>query len=141
MSDSEASGTDPRPLEDVFLEHGAGLAGAVRGILGPRADTGEVLQQAFLKAWKAERERGPANDRVAWLFVLTMNQARDVRRGAMRRERALPVEEVDERYSSVEAEAILKTRRAEGIGGRISREMIDSAAATLIAERWLKNEH
>ena len=53
----------------------------------------------------------------------------------------LPVEEVDERYSSVEAEAILKTRRAEGIGGRISKEMIDSAAATLIAERWLKNEH
>lgn len=53
----------------------------------------------------------------------------------------LPVEEVDERYSSVEAEEILKARRAGGIGGRISKEMIDSAAATLIAERWLKNEH
>jgi putative Holliday junction resolvase len=53
----------------------------------------------------------------------------------------LPVEEVDERYSSVEAGAILKARRAEGIGRRISKEMIDSAAATLIAERWLKNEH
>ena len=53
----------------------------------------------------------------------------------------LPVEEVDERYSSLEAEALLKTRRAEGVGGRVSREMIDSAAATLIAERWLKNEH
>ena len=53
----------------------------------------------------------------------------------------LPVEEVDERYSSLEAEAILKARRADGIGRRISKGMIDSAAATLIAERWLKNEH
>lgn len=53
----------------------------------------------------------------------------------------LPVEAVDERYSSLEAEAVLKARRAEGLGKRISKEMIDSAAAMLIAERWLKNEH
>ena len=53
----------------------------------------------------------------------------------------LPVEAVDERYSSLEAEAILKARRAEGLGKRISKDMIDSAAAMLIAERWLKNEH
>ena len=50
----------------------------------------------------------------------------------------LPVETVDERYSSVEAEALLKTQRQEGRRGRISKEAIDSAAATLIAERWLK---
>ncbi len=53
----------------------------------------------------------------------------------------LPVETVDERFSSVEAEAWLKTRRASGRRGRIRKEMIDSAAATLIAERWLKKEH
>ena len=49
----------------------------------------------------------------------------------------LPIETEDERYSSLEAEAILVSERAAGRRGRISKEMIDSAAATLIAERWL----
>jgi len=50
----------------------------------------------------------------------------------------LPVETVDERYSSLEAEEMLKRERALGIRGRITKEMIDSAAAVLIAERWLQ---
>lgn len=49
----------------------------------------------------------------------------------------LPVEAEDERYSSLEAEELLKSERALGLRGRITKEMIDSAAATLIAERWL----
>lgn len=53
----------------------------------------------------------------------------------------LPVETVDERYSSVEAAAALIAQREQGLRGRISKECIDSAAAKLIAERWLKNEH
>jgi len=53
---------------------------------------------------------------------------------------ALPVETIDERYSSVEAEAALKEQRRQGIRGRIDKASIDSAAAMLIAERWLKNE-
>ena len=53
----------------------------------------------------------------------------------------LPIEAVDERYSSVEAEVRLKAQRTEGLRGRIRKEMIDAAAAVLIAERWLKNEH
>jgi putative Holliday junction resolvase len=48
-----------------------------------------------------------------------------------------PVETEDERYSSIEAGELLKSERALGLRGRISKEMIDSAAATLIAERWL----
>lgn len=52
----------------------------------------------------------------------------------------LPIESVDERYTSVEAEALLKSQRAEGLRGRISKESIDSVAATVIAERWLKKE-
>ena len=50
-----------------------------------------------------------------------------------------PVETEDERYSSLEAEELLKSERALGLRGRIKKEMIDSAAATLIAERWLGN--
>lgn len=49
----------------------------------------------------------------------------------------VPIETVDERYTSIEAEAMLKSERKMRLRGRISKEMIDSAAAVLIAERWL----
>jgi putative Holliday junction resolvase len=51
----------------------------------------------------------------------------------------LPIDTVDERYTSLEAEAALKNARAAGSRGRISREAIDSAAAVFIAERYLTN--
>lgn len=49
----------------------------------------------------------------------------------------IPVDTEDERYSSLEASELLKSGRALGLKGRIRREMIDSTAAALIAERWL----
>ena len=51
----------------------------------------------------------------------------------------LPVESIDERYTSVEAERVLKGARARGSRGRISKESIDSAAAVFIAERYLSS--
>ncbi len=51
----------------------------------------------------------------------------------------LPVDTVDERYTSIEAERVLKEARQAGTRGRISKEMIDSAAAVFIAERYLGN--
>jgi putative Holliday junction resolvase len=50
----------------------------------------------------------------------------------------LAVDTVDERYTSLEAEEALKNARASGSRGRITRDMIDSAAAVFIAERFLK---
>ena len=52
----------------------------------------------------------------------------------------LPVETVDERYTSVEAERVLKDARQAGTRGRISKDQIDSAAAVFIAERYLASE-
>jgi putative Holliday junction resolvase len=52
----------------------------------------------------------------------------------------LPIDTVDERYTSIEAERVLKEARAAGTRGRISKEMIDSAAAVFIAERYLLSE-
>jgi putative Holliday junction resolvase len=49
----------------------------------------------------------------------------------------LKVDTVDERYTSLEAEEALKNARASGTRGRISKEAIDSAAAVIIAERFL----
>ena len=51
----------------------------------------------------------------------------------------LDIDTVDERYTSVEAEQVLKSARTAGRRGRISKEMIDSAAAVFIAERYLSS--
>ncbi len=53
----------------------------------------------------------------------------------------LPVEEVDERGSSLEATAALKAARADGSRRRrVSRESVDSAAAAVILRRWFAGE-
>lgn len=52
----------------------------------------------------------------------------------------LPVHRVDERYSSLEAEAGLRAARATGRGRRVTHGAVDSAAAVVIVERWLAGE-
>lgn len=52
---------------------------------------------------------------------------------------ALPIETVDERHTSQEAEAALKLARRSGSRRRVRREHVDAAAAVMIAERYLKN--
>jgi putative Holliday junction resolvase len=49
----------------------------------------------------------------------------------------LPIDTVDERYTSIEAERVLKEARAAGTRGRLTKEMVDAAAAVFIAERYL----
>ena len=51
----------------------------------------------------------------------------------------LPITTIDERYTSLEAQAGLKSARQAGSRGRIRKEHVDAAAAVLIAERYLKN--
>ena len=54
---------------------------------------------------------------------------------------ALPVQLIDERFSSLEASEALKTRRASGVRRRrVTRADIDSAAATVILGRWFQGE-
>jgi putative holliday junction resolvase len=54
---------------------------------------------------------------------------------------ALPVQLIDERFSSLEASEALKTRRASGERRRrIARTDIDSAAAAVILGRWFHGE-
>src|SRR6201993_482434 len=53
----------------------------------------------------------------------------------------LPVNMVDERWSSLEASAALKAQRSTGERKRrVRKEDIDSAAAAIILERWLTGE-
>jgi putative Holliday junction resolvase len=51
----------------------------------------------------------------------------------------LPVERIDESYSSVEAAAALKAGRAAGTRGRVRRGDIDSAAAAVLLDSYLRN--
>jgi putative holliday junction resolvase len=51
----------------------------------------------------------------------------------------LPVSLIDERWSSLEASALLKEQRASGERKkRVRKEDVDSAAAAIILERFLK---
>ena len=52
----------------------------------------------------------------------------------------IPIETIDERYTSIEAKEILKNDRQMGVKKRIRKEMIDATAATLIAKRWLNKK-
>ncbi len=53
------------------------------------------------------------------------------------RQYELPINMVDERYTSIEAERALREARAAGTRRRVSKETVDSAAAVVIAERFL----
>jgi len=55
----------------------------------------EVLQEAFLRAWRAVAEGASPRDPAAWVFVLTLNLARDLRRDEMRRGKGTKLDEVD----------------------------------------------
>ena len=60
---------------------------------------------------------------------------------ALEQRAGLMVVRVDERFSSQEAAAALKERRAAGIRRRrVQRADIDSLAAAIILERWLHGE-
>ncbi len=52
----------------------------------------------------------------------------------------LPVEEIDERYTSTEAEAVLRDqRRAGSRTRRVRPEDVDQMAARLMAETWIRS--
>lgn len=95
MGEPKRTNPAAHDLSGLFREHAARLAGAVRGILGPRADVQEVLQEAFLRAWKALAGGASPRDRSAWVFVLTLNLARDLRREQARRGQGMKLDEVD----------------------------------------------
>jgi RNA polymerase sigma-70 factor (ECF subfamily) len=94
MADSGSSATRrEEELAELFRIHRDGLAGAVRAVLGAPDDGAEVLQDAFLNALRALRRGHRPDDSVAWVFVITINAAKDRRRRIRRR---LPVHGLEE---------------------------------------------
>ena len=62
-------------------------------VLGPSKDVTEVLQDAFLKCWRAWQQGTRPNDPVAWMFGITWNAAPDARRPRQRRPNHEPLDE------------------------------------------------
>ena len=61
--------------------------------------------------------------------------------GELARRYALPVELIDERYSSLEAGTRLKSVRDLGLRkGRVAKTDVDAAAACIILERWFSEK-
>jgi putative Holliday junction resolvase len=62
--------------------------------------------------------------------------------GELARRFAIPVQLVDEQYSSREAEARLKRARASGLRKRrVAKADVDAAAACIILERWFSSDN
>lgn len=138
-------------LAELFQTHRSGLAGAVRSVLGPTADVTEVLQDAFLKCWRAWQKGTRPNDPVAWMFVIAWNAATDARRARQRRpnhellneERTVsattqtsPSRALEQREAVAEAQAAVAKLREDDqqvfllrVAGELSYEGVASALA------------
>ena len=95
MHDSDTRGEPGERLARLFEAERHGLAGAVRGLLGRGTDVTEVVQESFLRAWRALDRGASPDDLRAWVFVITLNTARDLRRRATRRGSETDLEEVE----------------------------------------------
>lgn len=66
-------------IERVYRERFATYVGAVTGIVGSRDAARDVVQEAFLRALtRSGRFRGGSLE--AWIWMIVLNRARDVRR-------------------------------------------------------------
>lgn len=112
-------------LAELFRTHRSGLAGAVRAVLGDPDDGAEILQDAFVKSLRAIRQGTRPADPVAWIFVITMNLAKDRRRQhARRRKRSRGLEDVPE--------AQMQSDREQGPVAEAARsEAVDAARAAI----------
>jgi RNA polymerase sigma-70 factor (ECF subfamily) len=117
MADGSAPLTlHPGRLAELFAQHGPGLAGAVRAVLGTPDESAEVLQDAFLKASSALRRGASPADPTAWIFVLTLNVARDRRRRRRRRPEARATEDVsDMELRSTEVTPLARLTATEAV--------------------------
>ena len=84
---------DAVAFEQLIVAQAAPLQRMLRRMLGSTADAEEVLQETFLKAWRAiERFRGDAQFST-WLYRIAVNEARR-RQAYDAHRRALPIDDL-----------------------------------------------
>jgi RNA polymerase sigma-70 factor (ECF subfamily) len=89
-----ARGGDPRAFDDLARREERALYRHAARIVGPGADAEDVVQDAFLSAWKSIRSFEGTSFR-AWLFRIVTNRALDRVRSRKRRAE-LPLEPADD---------------------------------------------
>jgi len=90
---ARARDRDPAAFEQLIVIHGPPLQRMLRRVLGSAPDAEEVLQEAFLKAWRGiERFRGEAQFST-WIYRIAINEARR-RQAYDSHRRALPIDDV-----------------------------------------------
>ncbi len=92
---AEQSGSDLGTLESLYDEYHRQALGVALRVLGNMGDAEEVVQEAFLAAWRAshtfDASRGSTR---TWLLTLVRNRAIDAVRMRMRR----PVQPLDDTF-------------------------------------------
>ena len=84
---------DPDAFEQLIMAQAPQLLRMLRRLLGSPADAEDVLQETFLKAWRAiDRFRGEARFST-WLYRIALNEARR-RQAYDAHRRALPIDDV-----------------------------------------------
>jgi RNA polymerase sigma-70 factor (ECF subfamily) len=72
---------DEAAFDELYRRYGRAAYGVVNRLIGDRAHSEDVVQQAFINVWRAaagyRRERGPAT---GWLFAIARNAAFDALR-------------------------------------------------------------
>jgi RNA polymerase sigma-70 factor (ECF subfamily) len=77
-------------LTEAFARFGDELFRALCSLLGDPDDARDVVQEAFLKCWRGRDRLADVRDLKAWIFRVSLNAARDLRRSVWRkRSRAL----------------------------------------------------
>ena len=88
-----ARGRDPDAFEQLIMAQAPQLLRMLRRLLGSPAAAEDVLQETFLKAWRAiDRFRGEARFST-WLYRIALNEARR-RQAYDAHRRALPIDDV-----------------------------------------------
>lgn len=75
-----AASGDRRAFAQLVRRHAASLGQAARGFGLPETDIDDVVQEAFVAAWRHLGNYEPIRPFRAWLFHIALNKMRDMRR-------------------------------------------------------------
>lgn len=82
-------------FEAIMRNHGGRVLGLTRRLLGRREDAEDAAQESFLRLYRALDRLDPGRPVLPYLYQLTVNVCRDVRRRGHRRGlSAVPLEEI-----------------------------------------------
>ncbi|MEX1078360.1 MAG: RNA polymerase sigma factor [Homoserinimonas sp.] len=88
-----------QPFESAVVAHSATVLRVCRAVLGPHTDADDAWSETFLAALRAWPQLADDANVEAWLVTIAHRKALDIIRSRQRR--AIPVDEVPERVSTI----------------------------------------